>query len=46
MTTTQFDEKAARELEESFDPEVRFRPLVRPASWKYISRPSGTACAV
>ncbi|HET8728747.1 MAG TPA: TRAP transporter permease [Alphaproteobacteria bacterium] len=31
--TTQFDEKAARELEEKFDPEVRFRPLVPPATW-------------
>ena len=33
MTTTRYDEKAARELEERFDPEVRFRPLARPASW-------------
>ncbi len=30
---TQFDEAAARELEEKFDPEVRFRPLGPIASW-------------
>jgi TRAP transporter 4TM/12TM fusion protein len=33
MTITHIDEKTARELEEKFDPEVRFRPLFPPASW-------------
>jgi TRAP transporter 4TM/12TM fusion protein len=33
MTTMELDEAKARELEEKFDPEMRFRPLLPAAGW-------------
>ena len=32
-STAEFDEASARELEERFDPEIRFRPLRPVAGW-------------
>jgi TRAP transporter 4TM/12TM fusion protein len=33
MTTATLDERKLQELEEKFDPEMRFRPTVQPAVW-------------